>query len=118
MIQEDYLFLAHWDPNTLRELRESFEGYSSFSHTTQFLDMHQIGDYLANVGMQDVVIERETLTVNYEEPLKLMKDLKGLGATNASSARNKNLTGPDTIRKVIASYNKKRLTEKFQQLMK
>ena len=75
-------------------------------------------DYLANVGMRDVVIERETLTVNYEEPLKLMKDLKGLGATNASSARNKNLTGPDTIRKVIASYNKKRLTEKFQQLMK
>ena len=29
--------------------------------------------------MQDVVIERKTLTVNYEEPLKLMKDLKGLG---------------------------------------
>ena len=100
-------------PNTLRELRESFEGYSSFSHTTQFLDMHQIGDYLANVGMRDVVIERETLTVNYEEPLKLMKDLKGLGATNASSARNKNLTGTDTIRKVIASYNKKKVDGKI-----
>ena len=100
-------------PDTLRELRESFEGYSSFSHTSQFLDMHQIGDYLANVGMQDVVIERETLTVNYEEPLKLMKDLKGLGATNASSARNKNLTGPDTIRKVIASYNKKKVDGKI-----
>ena len=95
------------------ELRESFEGYSSFSHTTQFLDMHQIGDYLANAGMQNVVIERETLTVNYEEPLKLMKDLKGLGATNASSMRNKNLTSPDTIRKVIASYNRKKIDGKI-----
>ena len=75
--------------------------------------MHQIGDYLANVGMQDIVIERETLTVNYEEPLKLMKDLKGLGATNASSERNRNLTGPDTIRKVIASYNKKKIDGKI-----
>ena len=55
----------------------------------------------------------KTLTVNYEEPLKLMKDLKGLGATNASSARNKNLTGPDTIRKVIASYNKKKVDGKI-----
>ncbi len=100
-------------PNTLKELRESFKGYSSFSHTSQFLDMHQIGDYLANVGMQDIVIERETLTVNYEEPLKLMKDLKGLGATNASSERNRNLTGPDTIRKVIASYNKKKIDGKI-----
>ena len=75
--------------------------------------MHQIGDYLANVGMQNIVIERETLTVNYEEPLRLMKDLKGLGATNASSERNKNLTGPDTIRKVIASYNKKKVGGKI-----
>ena len=100
-------------PDTLKELRESFEGYSSFSHTTQFLDMHQIGDYLANVGMQNVVIERETLTVNYEEPLNLMKDLKGLGATNASSMRNKNLTSPDTIRKVIASYNRKKIDGKI-----
>ena len=100
-------------PDTLKELRESFEGYSSFSHTSQFLDMHRIGDYLANVGMQDVVIERETLTVNYEEPLKLMKDLKGLGATNASPMRNKNLTSPDTIRKVIASYNQKKIDGKI-----
>ena len=100
-------------PDTLRELRESFEGYSRFSHTSQFLDMHQIGDYLANVGMRDVVIDRETLTVNYDEPLKLMKDLTGLGATNASSKRNKNLTSPDTIRKVIASYNKKKVDGKI-----
>ena len=100
-------------PDTLKELRESFEGYSSFSHTSQFLDMHQIGDYLANVGMKNVVIERETLVVNYDEPLKLMKDLKGLGATNASSKRNKNLTAPDTIRKVINSYNKKKIDGKI-----
>ena len=62
-------------------------------------------DYLQTLNA-DVVIERETLTVNYEEPLKLMKDLKGL-ATNASSARNKNLTGQILLERLLRLIIKK-----------
>ena len=57
ILNEDGVFVfSTLGPDTLKELRESFEGSSRFSHTSQFLDMHQIGDYLAAAGMENVAV--------------------------------------------------------------
>jgi malonyl-CoA O-methyltransferase len=73
-------------PDTLRELRKAWSTVSSAPHVNQFLDMHDIGDTLSRAGFGDPVMETEYLTVPYDDVMTLMRDLKGIGASNSRFA--------------------------------
>jgi len=93
-------------PDTLQELRKVFSSHSDLPHVSTFLDMHDIGDTLSSVGFADPVMESEMITVNYDEPIKLLRDLKGIGASNADIGRRKSLTGPSRMRRILNEYDK------------
>ena len=92
-------------PDTLKELREVFSTQSDFPHVSTFLDMHDVGDILSSSGFTDPVMESDVITIKYSQPIDLLRDLKGLGASNADADRRKSLTGASRMRRVLKLYD-------------
>ena len=87
--------LAHFStlgPDTLKELRTSWRAVDSHEHVHNFIDMHDVGDSLMRAQLADPVMDVETVTLTYTDAIDLMRDLKNLGAHNASTQRQKGLT--------------------------
>ena len=95
-------------PDTLRELRKAWASVSSAPHVNQFLDMHDIGDTLVAAGFGDPVMETEYLTVPYDDVMTLMRDLKGIGASNSHSARARGMFGRRSLTALQAAYESER----------
>lgn len=90
-------------PDTLREIRSAFARADTFTHTNRFLDMHDLGDMLVHAGFADPVMDQEHITVTYEEPIALLRELKSLGASNATRGRSHGLMGRARWQKMLRS---------------
>ncbi len=95
-------------PDTLKELRAAFARVSRADHVNAFLDMHDVGDMLGRAGFADPVMETEYITVEYDTVMTLMRDLKGLGAANASRGRPRGLFGRRQLQALIDAYEEHR----------
>lgn len=95
-------------PDTLQELRKAWASVSSAPHVNQFLDMHDIGDTLIGAGFGDPVMETEYLTVPYDDVMTLMRDLKGIGASNSSAERARGMFGRRSLAELQAAYESER----------
>jgi malonyl-CoA O-methyltransferase len=97
-------------PDTLKELRAAFARADSHpqghTHVNRFVDMHDIGDMLVAAGYADPVMDMEYLTLTYPTPAALMRELKALGATNATRGRAKGLTGRRRFAHVVSQLDK------------
>jgi malonyl-CoA O-methyltransferase len=90
-------------PDTLREVRTAFRAADSQPHVSRFVDMHDIGDLLVQAGFADPVMHMEQLTLTYSEPLAMLRELKSLGATNATVARPRGLYGRVRWQRALAA---------------
>jgi malonyl-CoA O-methyltransferase len=95
-------------PDTLKELAAAFARADGHTHVSRFIDMHDIGDMLVHAGFADPVMDMECLTVTYETPAALMRELKALGATNATRGRPRGLTGRGRFARATAELEKLR----------
>ncbi|MBK6658554.1 MAG: malonyl-ACP O-methyltransferase BioC [Proteobacteria bacterium] len=95
-------------PDTLRELRKAWTSVSSAPNVNQFLDMHDIGDTLLRAGFGDPVMETEYLTVPYDDLITLMRDLKGIGASNSHADRARGMLGRKRLAALEAAYEAER----------
>ena len=93
-------------PDTLKELRAAFARADGHTHVSRFVDMHDIGDMLVAAGYADPVMDMEYLTLTYPTPAALMRELKTLGATNATRGRARGLTGRRRFARVVAQLDK------------
>lgn len=93
-------------PDTLKELRAAFARADRTTHVSRFVDMHDIGDLLVAAGYADPVMDMEYLTLTYPTPAALMRELKALGATNATRGRAKGLTGRQRFARVVSQLDK------------
>ncbi|WP_455210268.1 malonyl-ACP O-methyltransferase BioC [Kaarinaea lacus] len=98
-------------PDTLKELRQSWQSVDKNIHVHTFIDMHDIGDALIRTRFADPVMDMETITMTYQDARTLMQDLKTLGAHNASPARPKGLTGRKRLQAVLAAYENFRVED-------
>ena len=98
------LLFSTLGPNTLKELRAAWATVDARPHVNVFLDMHDVGDQLIKSGFTSPVLEREDLTLTYQNALALMRDLKGIGARNAHLERARGMTGKATLTAVQAGY--------------
>lgn len=80
---------------TLRELREAWiaaeaeiSGGAS-PRIAPFADVRDMGTLLQRAGFALPVVDSETLTVTYADPLALMQELKAMGASNMLAARRR-----------------------------
>ncbi len=100
------LLFTSFGPDTLRELRESWAAANGHAHVHDFDDMHHLGDELVAAGFRDPVMDGETLTVTYDDARQLMRDLKAIGAHNASTGRSRGLTGRDRFQCMLDHYER------------
>jgi len=87
------LSFTTFGPDTLREIRRAFARVDGHTHTNRFVDMHDIGDMLVHAGFSDPVMDMEQITLTYGDAGALLRELKLLGATNATRGRPRGLMG-------------------------
>lgn len=98
------LLFSTLGPDTLKELRASWQSVDGYSHVNAFIDMHDIGDALIRARLADPVMDVERITLTYGKVMDLMRDLKTLGAHNLTDGRARGLTGKQRLAAMIEAY--------------
>ena len=102
------LMFSTFGPDTLKELRQTFNALDGHVHVNRFLDMHDVGDALMQAGFASPVMDMETVTLTYDDLAGLMRDLKALGAHNANQGRGRGLMGKGAWQRLQQNYEKLR----------
>jgi malonyl-CoA O-methyltransferase len=95
-------------PGTLAELRAAWRAADDYEHLSPFADMHDLGDGLLRTGFAEPVLDIERYTLTYGDVRRLMRDLKAIGAQNATAGRPRGLTGRRRLQAVEAAYEQYR----------
>ncbi len=107
------LMFSTLGPDTLKELRLASQAYPGVTSVSRFIDMHDIGDALIRAGFTAPVLDVERYTLTYDDIKSLMRDLKNIGAHNATDGRARGLLGRGFLQKLAASYEQFRLAGKL-----
>ena len=98
------LMFTTFGPDTLMELRASWEAVDGYTHVNSFIDLHDVGDSLMHTHWAEPVMDSEYITVTYPELRGLMQDLKQIGAHNVTSGRPRGLTGKRHLQQLVEAY--------------
>jgi len=104
------LMFSCFGPDTFKELRAAFSAVDRSPHALPFVDMHDFGDMLINVGFSTPVMDMETITVTYESVDKLMADVRAWGG-NPLVNKRRGLLGADAWAKVVGLLEQNRLSD-------
>ena len=110
---EGLLMFSTFGPDTLKELRSAWAQVDQLPHTSQFVDMHDIGDMLVHEQFADPVIDAERMTLTYKNVSLLVKDLKMLGAHNADSNRQRGMMGKQRWQSMVRAYEEFRQQDRL-----
>ncbi|TXT24959.1 MAG: malonyl-CoA O-methyltransferase [Gallionellaceae bacterium] len=105
---EGLLMFSTFGPDTLKELRTAFGGVDGYSHTNRFTDMHDIGDMLVAAGFAEPVMDMEIITLTYGDVKAVMRDLRAIGAHNATAGRPSGMMGKQAWSRVLENYERLR----------
>jgi NADH dehydrogenase [ubiquinone] 1 alpha subcomplex assembly factor 5 len=113
-LRPDGLFLAAvLGGESLRELRDSLmtaelnvSGGAS-PRVSPFIDLRDMGALMQRAGFALPVVDSDIISVDYSHPLKLMQDLRGMGASNAVRSRLKLPTRRQVILEAARIYQEK-----------
>ncbi|HDK37637.1 MAG TPA: methyltransferase domain-containing protein, partial [Thiolapillus brandeum] len=98
------LMFTTFGPDTLYELRSAWAAVDDRSHVSPFMDMHDLGDILINSGYAAPVMDVERIILTYGRVEELMRDLKNIGAHNATVQRQRGLTGKAKMQAMCDAY--------------
>lgn len=105
VLQPGGLFMfSSFGPDTLKELREASAADPDYIHVNRFIDMHDVGDGLTRAGFSSSVLDVEHFTLTYDDVLGVMRDLKAIGAHNATLGRRRGLEGKSFLRNMAERY--------------
>lgn len=110
---EGLLMFSTFGPDTLRELRVATAGDSNRTSVNRFIDMHDIGDALVRAGFSAPVLDVERFTLTYDDVKSVMRDLKSIGAHNATDGRARGLLGRGFLQKLETAYEQFRSNGKL-----
>lgn len=103
LCQEGCLMFSTLGPDTLHELRAAFATADQWSHTHDFIDMHDRGDALLAQQFLDPVVDMERLTLHYANVPSLLASLKAQGVRNTHSNRRPGLMSKQTFARFQAA---------------
>lgn len=110
-LKPDGLFLGSiFGADTLQELRTvlseseiNLEGGLS-PRISPFADVRDLGALLQRAGFALPVVDSDVITVKYQNPIKLLHDLRAMGETNAVLERRKTPLRRETLMHALNSY--------------
>ena len=105
------MMFSSFGPDTLQELRAAWAAVDGGEHVHGFIDMHDYGDMLMAAGLADPVMDAERMTLTYPDAMQLMREIKVIGAGNASPGRNRGLVGRRRIAAVCQAYEQFRTAD-------
>lgn len=113
-LRPDGLFLgALLGGDTLKELRQAFleaeamvEGGAS-PRVSPFADVRTLGGLMQRAGFALPLVDVDTLTVSYADAFALMRDLRGMGETNAHVGRRKSFSRRQTLKAMAEAYRER-----------
>lgn len=117
-LKPDGLFLGIMPGGrTLHELRGAFEkaeleiigGVSP--HISPFVDSREAAGLLQRAGFAEPVADTDTLTLEYDHPLKLLKELRAMGQGNALLSSRKHFTRCDIMMLMADIYMREYMNE-------
>ena len=110
-LKPDGLFLAAMlGGNTLQELRHTLMEAETAAtggvspRVSPFADLGDAAGLLQRAGFTLPVADLDTITVTYSDAFALMRDLRGMGETNAVAARTKGFTRRAVLFDTVARY--------------
>ena len=110
-LKPDGLFLAAlFGQATLAELREALveaelaECGGAGPRVSPFVDVREAGGLLQRAGFALPVVDTDTITVTYSSALDLMRDVRGMGESNAVVERRRTFTRRSTLLRAAAIY--------------
>ena len=103
MRTDGLLMFSTLGPDTLKELRAASSTDGNV-HVNRFLDMHDIGDALVRAGFADPVLDVERVVLTYDDVISVMRDLKSIGAHNATDGRVRGLQGRKFLQNLTLQY--------------
>ncbi len=89
--------------NAFAEAESEIEGGIS-PRVSPFADIRDLGGLLQRAGFALPVIDSDRLTVRYDTPLALMRDLRAMGATNILNERRRTPLKRATLRRMMEIY--------------
>jgi malonyl-CoA O-methyltransferase len=101
---EGLLMFSTFGPDTLRELRMATRQQTGHTSISRFIDMHDIGDAMVRAGFSAPVLDVERFTLTYDDVKSVMRDLKSIGAHNATDGRARGLHGRGFLKNLETSY--------------
>lgn len=127
ILKPDGLFLASlFGRATLAELREALmdaeldDTGGVRPRVSPFVDARDAASLLQRAGFALPVVDSDTITVSYREPLRLMRDLRLMGEANALAERARHFSRRKTLLDGAARYAERcagadgRMTAKFE----
>ncbi len=111
MQPDGLLMFSTFGPDTLKELRASSQ--NGHTHVSRFVDMHDIGDALVRAGFSAPVLDVEHYTLTYDDVKSVMRDLKSIGAHNATQGRARGLLGKGFLQNLAENYEQFRKNGKL-----
>jgi malonyl-CoA O-methyltransferase len=97
------LMFSTLGPDTLKELRAAFAGIDRATHVGRFIDMHDVGDMLLEAGFAEPVMDAEMITLTYADGIAMMREVKEMGAHNATRGRPRGLMGRARWTRMLAA---------------
>lgn len=76
---DGFVMFSCFGPDTLRELRVLFAESGFGPLGVDFIDMHNLGDMLVHAGFADPVMDMEMLTLTWDDPSRMLAELRALG---------------------------------------
>jgi len=101
-----YVAFSTFGTDTLHELRAAWSAADRAPHVGAFAHIAQVGDALLAAGFRDPVLDSEHFALTYADAAAVMRELKGLGATNADAARVRGLTGKARYARALEAYER------------
>lgn len=101
------LMFSAYGPDTLRELRTAWAEVDHVAHVLEPTDMHDLGDMMVASGFDTPVTDMERLTLTFESPDTLLRDVRLLGV-NPLPERRPGLTGRSRLAALRSALERQR----------
>ncbi len=107
--QDGQVLFSTFGPATLQELKTSWAEVDNYTHVNNFYSVDHLKINLERAGFKDIQTEVKYYQSNYRAVIELMRELKGIGAHNVLSGRNRNMTSKTQMQKMVDAYEKHRI---------